>query len=194
MADTKAFYKLLFQLRGIENLHDLKLWYVQLSKPSPFGQKAVWDKMSEKDMKLLIKNINEKQGRLEKEEKSKKSVLSNKDLEYLASSNIASGEKGKEILRQIKAIDKWALAAWAAKNFVVSDAGVDMKGNPYDAYLKFKVNGPKLKRGTVIIYLTPNDDYTVVFGQVRGADWKELKRVDMIYFDQLVEVIDQYVG
>jgi len=123
-----------------------------------------------------------------------KEHIEQKDLTYLATLRQASGEVGKEILRQIKALDKWALPAWGAKNYVVDDAGVDMKGNKHDGYLRFDVNGTKLKRGKVIIYLAPNDTYSVVFGRVRGLDWKELKRVDMVYNDQLVEIIDNYVG
>jgi hypothetical protein len=82
MADTKAFYKLLFQLRDLENTHDLNLWYVELAKPSPYGQKGVWDAMSDKDKKLLIKNINDHRKILEKMEKTK---LSRKDMTFLAS-------------------------------------------------------------------------------------------------------------
>lgn len=123
-----------------------------------------------------------------------KAVLSKKDLDYLATSTVASGEVGKEIFRQIRTMDKWAFAAWGAKNYVVDDIGKDMQGNRHEGYLRFDVKGTKLKRGKVIVYLAPNDTYTVVFGRVRGADWKELKRVDNVYVDQLVEVIDTYVG
>lgn len=81
MADTKAFYRLLFELREIEDLKKLQLWYVSLSKPSPYGSKEEWDKLSEKDKKLLLKNINNREKILKK---MKKSVLSQKDLNYLA--------------------------------------------------------------------------------------------------------------
>lgn len=195
MADTKAFYRLLDQLRDIENSHDLRLWYVELSKPSPFGQKEVWDKMSEKDMKLLVKNINKKQNRLEKEEKSKKSALSENDLSYLAT--VASGEVGKEIFRQINALDRNALMAWGAKNKAIADSGTDIGENnttiKYDGKAQFDVRCPKFK-GRVVIYLMPDDTYTIVFGQIRNSRWNVKKRINGVYNDQLVEIIDDYVG
>jgi hypothetical protein len=116
--------------------------------------------------------------------------LNKKELNYLA--NTASGEVGKEIYRQIKYFDKWALASWGAKNFVTFDAGKDLN-MAHEGGLKFKVKGSKFK-GWVMIYLTPMDLYTIVLGRVRGVDWKVVKTIDNIYFDQLVEILNENIG
>lgn len=195
MADTNAFMRLLEDLRKIDDLHQLKIWYISLSKPAPMGNKDEWDKMTDKDKSLLIKNIKNHENALKK---NKKSVLSNKDLAYLASVDcIASGEVGKEIFNQIRALDKNALMAWGAKNKAIADSGEDIgeagKTIKHDGKAQFDVSCPKFK-GRVVIYLMPNDTYTIVFGQIRNSRWNVKKRIDGVYNDQLVEIIDDYVG
>lgn len=126
-----------------------------------------------------------------------KEYIAKEDLNYLATLKQASGEIGKEILRQINALDRNALMAWGAKNKAIADSGKDIGENntiiKYDGKAQFDVSCPKFK-GRVVIYLMPNDTYTVVFGQIRSSRWNVKKRIDGVYSDQLVEIIDNYVG
>ncbi len=192
MADTNAFYRLLDEMRSINDIHKLNIWYISLSKSSPLGNKEEWDKMSERDMKLLVKNINEKMKRLEK---SKKSILSKKDLDYLASTTVASGGVGKEIYRQIKKMAPSAFHYWGAKSFVHFEPGNDLKGRKHKGGLKFDFKTLELK-GKMIIFLRGDDTYRVIIGRInksKDSGWEELKVIEGIQVDNLINVIDDYV-
>lgn len=90
----------------------------------------------------------------------------------------------KNILEQIKAIDVWALGAWGAKELVAMNDG-----------LKFKTSGMVKWKGYVYIQYNEGQDlYDVIFAKIRKYEWKEQERVEGVYFDQLVEVIDRRVG
>lgn len=90
----------------------------------------------------------------------------------------------KNILEQIKAIDVWALGAWGAKELVAMNDG-----------LKFKTSGMVKWKGCVYIQYNEGQDlYDVIFAKIRKYEWKEQERVEGVYFDQLVEVIDRRVG
>lgn len=99
---------------------------------------------------------------------------------YLSESN---GKIGQTILKQIKSLDKWALGSWGAKNFISFDNGI-----------QFDVRGSKFK-GRVVIYLDKaSDTYTIQFGKIYKLDWKPQKTIKGIYVENLVDVIDDYVG
>jgi hypothetical protein len=90
----------------------------------------------------------------------------------------------KNILEQIKAIDVWALGAWGAKELVAMNDG-----------LKFKTSGMVKWKGYVYIQYNEGQDlYDVIFAKIRKYEWKEQERVEGVYFDQLVEIIDRRVG
>lgn len=90
----------------------------------------------------------------------------------------------KTILQQIKGMDRFALGAWGAKNLV------DM-GNG----LKFKTSGMVKWKGYVLIELDEGQDlYNVTFGRIWRREWKVDKKVEGVYFDQLIETIDAQVG
>lgn len=90
----------------------------------------------------------------------------------------------KIILEQIKAIDLWALGSWGAREFVAMNDG-----------LKFKTSGMVKWKGYVYVqYDEGMDLYNVIFAKVRKLEWKEVERVDGVFFDQLVEIIDKRVG
>lgn len=90
-----------------------------------------------------------------------------------------------EILRQIKAADKWFLGAVAAKN---------MLGGENE--LRFNIGrNPKVSYAKVIIELDVGADlYNVVVGRVRKGAWKEIERVEGVFCDQLVPVLDGIIG
>jgi len=98
----------------------------------------------------------------------------------------ASGQVGKTIISQIKTLDKWALQAWGAKDFVANKDGV-----------QFDVRGAK-HRGRVIIALSRNDLYNIEIGKIvtkQGSmDWKSIKKVTDIGVENLVTTLDGLIG
>lgn len=88
------------------------------------------------------------------------------------------------IRTQIKYPNRYIFFSWGAHNyqFAVTD------DNNYPA-LRFKVNGMKFKGYVHIIY-NPIDYYEIEFVSTHG---NLKKRVDMCYFDQLQEIIDEFV-
>lgn len=88
------------------------------------------------------------------------------------------------IRQQIKYPNKYVFFSWGAHNFqfAVTD------DNNYPT-LRFKVNGMKFKGYVHIIY-NPMDYYEIEFVSTHG---NLKKRVEMCYFDQLQEIIDNYV-
>lgn len=88
------------------------------------------------------------------------------------------------ILSQIKAIDPMALFAWGAKEFVDMGEG-----------LKFKSSGVTRWKGQVYIkYNKGNDLYDIEFFKLRNAIPVNHKKVENVFADSLVEVIDRQVG
>jgi hypothetical protein len=89
----------------------------------------------------------------------------------------------KTILSQIKTLDPMAFFAWGAKDFVNMGNG-----------LKFKTSGMVEWKGYVYVkYDEGRDLYDVIFAKIRKAEWIVQKEVNGIYFDQLVEIIDNQV-
>ena len=85
---------------------------------------------------------------------------------------------------QLRAVDPMAMPAWGAKELVNMGDG-----------LKFKTSGMVRWKGYVYIkYDEGQDLYNVIFAQIRKMEWKELSRVDGVFADQLVSVIDAQVG
>jgi hypothetical protein len=90
----------------------------------------------------------------------------------------------KTILQQIKTIDARALMAWGAKEFVNTGNG-----------LKFKTSGLTPYKGWVHVkYNDGQDLYEVEFFRIRKLAVRVDKTVDGVYAENLVEVIDSYVG
>jgi hypothetical protein len=111
----------------------------------------------------------------------------------------ASQVVGKTILQQIRMIDRMALMAWGAKQFITSDVGglafdkdnskARKKNYKHLGYLKFKVSGLKYK-GWVLVALNGKDLYDVYYYRVRGAD-AILDDIDSdVYAEDLVNIID----
>ena len=98
----------------------------------------------------------------------------------------ATGQVGKTILSQIRAIDKWSLQAWGAKDFVSNQDGI-----------QFDVRGSK-HRGRVIIALNKKDLYNIEIGKIvkkKGTmDWKSIKKVTDIGVENLVTALDGLIG
>ena len=94
-----------------------------------------------------------------------------------------STQVANEILRQIRTIDKWALGAWGARQFIATN---DPPG------VQFLVNGRKFK-GKVIITLNGKDLYDVEFGIIKMPNWVSKHKEHDIYVEELVKVIDDYV-
>jgi methylaspartate ammonia-lyase len=94
-------------------------------------------------------------------------------------------EIARTILEQIKYVDKWALMAYGATNFIALQETKDFQGG-----VKFKVNGLKHK-GTVMVQLKWIDTYTITFVNNNGVAVKE---VEDVYCDTLVDVLDYIEG
>jgi len=88
------------------------------------------------------------------------------------------------ILNQIKELDPMAIFVWGAKEMVNMGDG-----------LKFKTSGIVRWKGYVYIkYDEAHDLYDVIFAKIRKLEWIEQERVEGVFFDQLVEIIDRRVG
>lgn len=86
-----------------------------------------------------------------------------------------------EILNQIKCTDRWALAAYGAKNFLALPESKEFQGG-----VRFNCNGLSHK-GVVMIELRWVDDYTVSFLSKKG---ELVKKFEGIYNDMLVNILD----
>jgi hypothetical protein len=87
------------------------------------------------------------------------------------------------ILSQIKTIDPMALFAWGAKEFINMGDG-----------LKFKTSGMVGWKGYVYVkYDEGLDLYNVIFAKIHKYEWVVKKEVNGVYFDQLIDIIDEQV-
>ena len=112
------------------------------------------------------------------EKKNEMGIL-NKINSYLTEAKI-----GETILKQIKALDKWALASWGAKNFMTFDKGI-----------QFDVRGSKFKGRVLIHYDRGSDTYTIEMGKVtRKLDWKQTAWIENVFAGDLVNILDQHIG
>jgi len=88
------------------------------------------------------------------------------------------------ILSQIKAIDFWAMGAWGAKDLVAMNDG-----------LKFKTSGMVKWKGYVYVkYDYGQDLYDVIFARIRKMEWVEDYKIEGVYVEDLVRIIDSQVG
>ena len=88
------------------------------------------------------------------------------------------------ILSQIKTIDPRALWAWGAKDLMNMGDG-----------LKFKTSGMTPWKGYVYIkYNEGQDLYEIQFFRFRKMEVKMDKTVEGVYAEDLVNVIDSFVG
>jgi hypothetical protein len=100
--------------------------------------------------------------------------------EYLVESDY---QIGKTIIAQIKALDKWALGAWGAKNIVLRDDGV-----------QFEVRGSRLRGKVLVTFDKGADLYNVETGTIRNMEWKSKEHLHGIFAEDLVKTIDGLVG
>jgi len=90
----------------------------------------------------------------------------------------------KIILSQIKALDPMAMFAWGAKDLVNMGDG-----------LKFKTSGMTPYKGQVYIkYNEGRDLYEIQFFRIRKAELKMDKIVEDVYAEDMVGIIDNFVG
>lgn len=59
--------------------------------------------------------------------------------------------------------------------------------------LQFKVQGHHFKGHVRVEYNVGDDLYDIHFGHWRNRTWKNLETIDGVYFDQMVDFIDQKV-
>lgn len=94
--------------------------------------------------------------------------------------------KGTEIqdviLDQLKGLGSIKMMSWGSHSFI------GHQENNREGWLKFKVNGHHFQ-GWVKILLRANDTYTIQFIK----DGKIEKELDDVYFDQMVDIIDEKV-
>lgn len=90
----------------------------------------------------------------------------------------------RTILDQIKMIDRRALMAWGAKEMVDMGDG-----------LKFKTTGLVRWKGYVYIqYNEGTDLYDITFARIRKYEWIVDKKVEGVFVEDLVSIIDRQVG
>ena len=104
----------------------------------------------------------------------------------------SNGNIGQTILRQLNSLDKRALLALGAKEFVtLVDPVLDKK--EYGEGIKFKVKGPK-HRGYITILLQDDDTYLVAAFTIYKLEVKVKKIVRHVLVSNLITVIDSIVG
>ncbi len=96
------------------------------------------------------------------------------------------------IIEQINTIDRFALMAYGAKEFVRLPESFEYKNTKYLGGLKFKVNGLKHK-GYVLILLNAMDEYEVVTYKIRKLAFIEVEHRTGVYAEDLVNVLDALV-
>jgi hypothetical protein len=90
----------------------------------------------------------------------------------------------QEILYVIKTLDPWAMGAWGAKNLVSMEDG-----------LKFQTSGMTPWKGHVYVkYVYGKDLYEIQFYRIRKAQIKVDKVIEDVYAEDLVGLIDDFVG
>jgi hypothetical protein len=90
----------------------------------------------------------------------------------------------QEILYVIKTLDPWAMGAWGAKNLVSMEDG-----------LKFQTSGMTPWKGHVYVkYVYGKDLYEIQFYRIRKAEIKMDKVIEDVYAEDLVRLIDDFVG
>lgn len=88
------------------------------------------------------------------------------------------------ILSQIKAIDPMAMFAWGAKDLVNMGSG-----------LKFKTSGMTPWKGHVYVkYNEGSDLYDIEFFRIRTGEIKVDNKVEGVFAEDLVQIIDNFVG
>ena len=90
----------------------------------------------------------------------------------------------QEILYVIKTLDPWAMGAWGAKNLVSMEDG-----------LKFQTSGMTPWKGHVYVkYVYGKDLYEVQFYRIRKGEIKMYEVIEDVYAEDLVRMIDGFVG
>lgn len=93
------------------------------------------------------------------------------------------------ILDQIKMGDKMALIAWGANQY-----GALPETNTHLGGIEFKIRTPLYQRGVrVQVLLNGCDLYDIRVLKVSTKEVKEIEKIEDIYCDQLVEVIDSMI-
>ena len=106
-------------------------------------------------------------------------AILNKIDNYLTESKV-----GEVILKQINTLDRFALPAWGAKNFVQFDKGI-----------QFDVRGGKFKGRVIIAYDRGSDTYAIELGNItRKLDWKQKRMIKQVFAGELVNILDQHIG
>lgn len=96
---------------------------------------------------------------------------------------IAESKISDTILKQIKALNKWALASWGAKNYVSTDNGI-----------QFDVKGSKFRGRVIIVLDKGSDSYTIELGNIRKLQWKSKRTIKLVFAGDLVNILDQQIG
>jgi hypothetical protein len=90
----------------------------------------------------------------------------------------------KTILEQIRYLDRWALGAWGAKDYLGLQKGVS-----------FKTSGMVKWKGTVTVLLDEAKDlYVVKFTRLRKLNVIVDKIVEDVFVEDLVNIIEEQVG
>lgn len=105
------------------------------------------------------------------------------NLQISKSKNAWAKGIAETIMQQMRCPNRIVYYSWGAEKF---SYGVNMNGEPF---LRFKVNGMKFK-GYVWVVYDFSDVYKISFVSTHGNVKKE---VEMVYCDQLQEIIDNYV-
>jgi hypothetical protein len=105
-------------------------------------------------------------------------------------STFEKGYVAQTILNQMNAIDRRAVWAWGAKDFI----GFNECDKNYGG-LRFKAtNNPNFKSIFITITLDFNDTYTVQAWKILKGEVKVKAEHSNVYCDMLVDVIDSILG
>lgn len=102
-------------------------------------------------------------------------------MKYMMNQEIA-----QTILKQIKALEPWALGAWGARSMMLSSE---------EGFLSFKVTTPKIRRGGLVkvFYDRGSDLYAIKAYRIIGAKITVIGERADVYAEDLVDVIDSLI-
>lgn len=97
------------------------------------------------------------------------------------------------ILEQLQTLGRTIVWSWGAHAYksINETQMVEDFGSHLGA-LSFKVQG-RLFRGDIAIVLKGDDTYTIHVGHLKKGRFNTIKKFEGVYFDQMLEIIDENV-
>jgi hypothetical protein len=97
------------------------------------------------------------------------------------------------ILEQLQTLGRTIVWSWGTHAYkAIGQGTMELDFGSHYGALVFKVQG-QLFKGHVAIVLKPDDTYTIHIGHLRKMRFNTIKKFEGVYFDQMIEIIDENV-